>query len=123
MTANRVPLSVTILLAASLSIMAQNQPDKTNSKNDKIPWGNCGGIKLTKAIEHIAITEKMMRNSGLVLSKEKVDLPESSMAAYRLWEGQNKREVDKELPLPIAIRSHGYLPAQIGICNLVPSQT
>jgi hypothetical protein len=80
-------------------------------------------MKLTRAIEHMAITEKMIRKSDLVLSKEKVDLPESSIAAYRLWEGQKKREVIKELPLPIAIRSHGYWPAQGGICNLVPSQT
>ena len=88
---------------------------------DKIPWGNCGGINLTTAIEHLAITEKMMLSSALILSKEKVDLPESSIVAFRSWEEQKKREVIK-LPLPIAILEHGYLPAQIGICNFVPNQ-
>jgi hypothetical protein len=33
MTAKRVPLSMTILLTASLSLMAQNQPGKINPAN------------------------------------------------------------------------------------------
>jgi hypothetical protein len=157
MTANRVPLSVAIFLAASLSLIAQSQPDGTIPKTtefklgqvwtmkegmnvtilaiedvhklgkvvhvrvDKIPWGNCGGYPLTQVVEHLAITEKMMRSSGLVLLKEKVDLPESSLSAYGFWKGQKKRDVIKE-PLDIAILRR-YLPAPIGICNLVPSQT
>jgi hypothetical protein len=38
---------------------------------DKIPWQNCGDVQLTRAIEHLAITEKMMQKSGLALLKDK----------------------------------------------------
>ena len=48
---------------------------------DKIPYQSCGDIHLTRAIEHIALTEKMMQKSELVLSKDNIDLPESSIDA------------------------------------------
>jgi hypothetical protein len=50
---------------------------------DKIPWQSCGDIHLTRTIEHVAVTEKMMQMSGLVLSKENVGLPQSSIEAFR----------------------------------------
>jgi hypothetical protein len=88
---------------------------------DKIPWQNCGDVQLTRAIEQLAITEKMMQKSGLALLKDKVDLPESSMDAYRKWQGQKKHDVAK-VPLQKAILSAAYVPGPM-ICNLVPSQT
>jgi hypothetical protein len=42
-----------------------------------------------------ALTEKMMRQSGLVLSKANVVLPESPIDAYRKREEQKKHEVVK----------------------------
>jgi len=85
---------------------------------DRIPSGNCGDIHLTRTIEHLAVTEKMLLTSDLVPSKDNVDLPESSIEAYRKWEGQKKRDVAK-VPLQKAISGEG----QWSICNLVPSQT
>jgi len=85
---------------------------------DKVPSGTCGDVHLTRAIEHLAITEKMMLKSDLVLSKDSVDLPESSIEAYRKWEGEKKQEVAK-VPLQKAILGGG----QWAICNLVPSRT
>ena len=87
---------------------------------DKIPWQSCGNVHLTRAIEHLAVTEKMMHKSSLVLSMDNVDLPESSVEAYRKWEGEKKREIVK-VPLQKAIvGGHGPGPM---ICNFVPSHT
>jgi len=88
---------------------------------DKIPWQDCGDVHLTRAIEHLAVTEKMMLKSGLVLSKDSIDLTESSVEAYRKWEGQKKHEITK-VPLQKAILGEGSLPAPT-ICNFVPSKT
>ena len=88
---------------------------------DKIPWQSCGEVHLTRAIEHLAVTEKMMLKSDLVLSKESAELPESSIEEYRKWQGQKKHEITK-VPLQKAV--FGEAPA-LGpmICNFVPSQT
>ena len=88
---------------------------------DKIPYQSCGDIHLTRAIEHIALPDEMMRKSGLVLSKENVDLPESSIDAYRKWEGAKKHPIVRS-PIQKAILAQG---SELGpmICNLVPSQT
>lgn len=88
---------------------------------DKIPWQSCGDFHLTRAIEHLAVTEKMLLKSGLVMSKDTVDLPESSIDAYRKWQGQKKHEIAK-VPLRKAILEEGYVPGPM-ICNLLPSQT
>lgn len=88
---------------------------------DKIPWQACGDIHLTRAIEHLAITEKMMRKSGLVLSNDNVVLPESSIEASRKWEVGKTHEVAK-MPLQKAIWGQGATAGPM-ICNVVPSQT
>jgi hypothetical protein len=88
---------------------------------DKIPLQSCGDIHLTRAIEHLAVTEKMMLKSGLVLSKDNIELPESSIEAYRNWEVQKKHEIAKA-PLQKAIFGEGYIQGPM-ICNFVPSQT
>jgi len=88
---------------------------------DKIPFQSCGDVHLTRAIEHLAVTEKMMLKSGLVLSKDNVDLPESSIEAYRKWQTQKTRQIAKT-PLQEAILTGGDVIGPM-ICNLVPSQT
>jgi len=88
---------------------------------DKIPLQSCGDIHLTRAIEHLAVTEEMMLKSGLVLSKNNIELPESSMEAYRKWGEQKKHEIAKA-PLRKAIFGEGYIPGPM-ICNILPSQT
>ncbi|MGA7907809.1 MAG: hypothetical protein WCA16_10420 [Candidatus Sulfotelmatobacter sp.] len=88
---------------------------------DKIPWQSCGDIHLTRAIEHLAVTQKMMLKSGLVLSKDNIELPESSIEAYRKWQGQRKHEIAK-VPLQKAILDEGSAMGPM-ICNFVPSQT
>src|SRR4051794_37357926 len=77
---------------------------------DKIPWQSCGDIHLTRTIEHVAITEKVMLMSGLVLSQENVGLPQSSIESFRKWQGQKqkKREIWKA-PLPALIQAQGYV--------------
>jgi hypothetical protein len=88
---------------------------------DNVPWQSCGDFHLKRTIEHIAVTEKMLANSGLALSKENADLPQSSIEAYRKWQGQKKHEIVKA-PLPILIQAQGSAPGPM-ICNFVPSQT
>lgn len=89
---------------------------------DKIPGQSCGDIHLTTTIEHIAVMEKMLVASGLTFSKENVDLQQSSIDAYRKWQGQKqkKREIAK-IPLSDLIR---MTPQSYGamICNVLPSQ-
>ena len=82
---------------------------------DNIPWQSCGDVHLTRTIEHIAVTEKMMMKSDLVLSKESVDLPQSSIEAYREWQGKKKHEIAKA-PLPAVIQAQGYVSGP-GICD------
>ncbi len=86
---------------------------------DKIPWQSCGNIHLTRAIEHLAVTEKMMLKSVLVLVNDNAKLPESSIEAYRKWQTQKKHEITK-VPLQKAILEEGTV--QPMICNFVPSQ-
>ena len=90
---------------------------------DNIPEQSCGGFHLARTVEHLAVTEKMMLKSNLVLSKENLDLPQSSLEAYRKWLGEKKgkREI-VEIPLSAWIRSEMYLPGLM-ICNFLPSQT
>ena len=87
---------------------------------DKIPWPSCGSFHLTRAIEHLAVTEKMMLKSALTFSKDNVDLPASSLEEYRKWEGQKKHEIAK-IPLEKAILEEGSEAPMI--CNVLPSQT
>ena len=88
---------------------------------DNIPWQECGKIHLTRTIEHVAVTEKMLMKSTLVLSKENVDVPQSSIEAYRTWQGEKKHEIAK-VALPTLIRAQGQAPAPM-ICNVLPNLT
>jgi|SRR5580700_580423 hypothetical protein len=88
---------------------------------ENIPYQSCGDIHLTRAIEHIALTENMMRKSELVLSKDNIVLPESSINAYRKWQEQKKHQILK-VPIQKAILTEGNVMGPM-ICNFVPSQT
>jgi hypothetical protein len=88
---------------------------------ENTPYQSCGDIHLTRAIEHIALTEKMMRRSELVLSKDNIVLPESSIDAYRKWEEQKKHQIFK-VPIQKAILAESDVMGPM-ICNLRPSQT
>jgi len=85
-----------------------------------IPWGSCGDIHLTRVIEHIAVTEKMMLVSGLALSKENVALPESSIEVLRQWQAlKPKKRPMWQAPLPQIIRAQGYVLSPIS-CDSFP---
>jgi hypothetical protein len=86
---------------------------------DKIPWQSCGTIHLTRTIEHIALTEKMMLKSDLILSKENVVLPQSSIDAYRRWQAEKKHQIAK-VPLPVVIQTQDFVSGP-GICDPVIS--
>jgi hypothetical protein len=88
---------------------------------DNIPVPNCGGFHLTRTIEHMALTEKMMRQGATDLIKGKVDLPETYFDAYKEWEKQKKREVVK-VPMQEAVLQSRDPLGPI-ICNFLPSQT
>jgi hypothetical protein len=88
---------------------------------DNVPVQSCGGFNLTTTIEHMALSEKMMRKSMIDLVKNNVDLPDSYFDAYRKWEKQKKRELIK-VPIQEAIRSVKTLPGPM-ICNFLPTQT
>jgi hypothetical protein len=64
--------------------------------------------------------EKMMLKSDLVLSKENVILPQSSIDAYRRWQAEKKHEIAK-IPLPVVIQTQGFVSGP-GICDPVISQ-
>jgi hypothetical protein len=89
---------------------------------DKIPFQSCGDIHLTRAIAHLAVTEKMMLKSGLVRSNDNIELPESSIEAYRKWQRQKKKHEIAKVPLQKAILGEGYIQGPM-VCNFVPSQT
>lgn len=88
---------------------------------DKIPVQSCGDLHLTRVIEHLAVVEKVLRESELTLSVDNIGLPESSIDAYRKWEDRKKHEIIK-VPIQKAIFAESNLPGPM-ICNFVPSQT
>ena len=88
---------------------------------DKIPVQTCGNIHWTRTVEHLAMTEKMMRASRLDLLKDTVDLPESSIEAFRTWQLNQKHEIAK-VPIQKAILPSGSQITPM-ICNFIPSQT
>jgi len=87
---------------------------------DDIPVRACAGIHLTKAIDHIAITERMMRQSVRDLLRERTDLPDSYFDSYREWEKQKKPRIVKDATIEDLIRRDVDLPL---ICNLLPDKT
>jgi|GEM_PF-3360033 len=88
---------------------------------DNVPNGSCGAVQLTKSINHLALTDKMMRRSEIYFVKEDSNLPESYFDAYREWEKQKKHKV-LEVPIQKAILSASTLPGPM-ICNFLPGQT
>jgi hypothetical protein len=87
---------------------------------ERVPVQSCGGFHLTTTIEHIALTEKMMRKSATDLVKENVDVPDSYFESYKQWERQKKHQVLKE-PLSDIIASIGSQPGPM-ICNFLPAE-
>src|SRR5262249_12503742 len=80
---------------------------------DKVPAGDCSSVHLTKSIEHLALTERTLRESARELLKENAELPDAYFEAYRLWEKEKKPEIVKP-PLREVIASNPSLM----ICNL-----
>jgi len=109
--------TVTILKVEELSKLGK----VVHVRVDKVPDGSCGSVQFTKSIEHLALTEKMMRKSALDLVNENTDLPDSYLDAYREWEKQKKHVVLK-LPIQEAILSVSTFPGPM-ICNLLPTRT
>ena len=87
---------------------------------DNVPVSACAGLHLTRAIEHVALTEKMMRKSSGSLVRENADLPDSYFESYRLWQKQKKPEVLKNQTMTDVIRRTADLPL---ICNFLPAET
>jgi hypothetical protein len=112
-------------LGATITILAVEDLSKVGKvvhiRVDNIPVESCGGVDLTTAIPHIALTEKMMQKSAYALEKDNVDLPDSYLDEYREWESKKKHEVLKE-PLQTRIQMASF-GSGIMICNFLPSQT
>lgn len=88
---------------------------------DNVPVQSCGGSHLTTTIEHMALSEKMMRKSAIDLVKNNIALPDSYFDAYREWEKKKNHKVIN-VPMQEAILSVETLPGPM-ICNILPSQT
>jgi hypothetical protein len=87
---------------------------------DKVPAPGCRGIHLTTSIDHIALTEKMMRKSPVTLLEAKTDLPDSYFDAYREWRKLKKPYVRKDRTVWDVIRTTLQMGA---ICNFLPAET
>jgi hypothetical protein len=87
---------------------------------DNISVPACAGIHLTKTIDHIALTEKMMRKSVTNLLRENTDLPDSYFEGYRKWQKQTKPQIVKDMTISDIVRRNFDLPL---ICNFLPSKT
>jgi hypothetical protein len=71
---------------------------------DNIPIRSCGGFHLSTSIDHIALTEKMLRKNPLDLLEENAQIPDSYLEGYREWEKQKKhvllkQPIQDEIPL------------------------
>jgi hypothetical protein len=87
---------------------------------DNITVPGCAGIRLTKTVDHIAVTEKMMRKSGGDLVRENTDLPDSYFEGYREWQKQKRPLIVKNMTIAELVRRNVDLPL---ICNLFPAKT
>ena len=87
---------------------------------DNVPVQACAGIHLTRTIEHIALTEKMMRKSSGDLAKDNAELPDSYLDGYRQWQEHKKPEVLKSQTVADVIRRTNDLPL---IRNFLPAKT
>src|SRR5258708_888931 len=87
---------------------------------DDIPVPGCAGIHLTNSIDHIAVTEKMMRKSVHDLLRLDTDLPDSYFEGYREWQKQKKPQIMKDKTISDVIRMKADAPL---ICNFLPSKT
>lgn len=109
--------NVTILL-----VETDRKGDKVvHVRIDNVPVQSCGGFHLTTTIEHMALSEKMIRKSVIKLTKNNVGLPDAYFDAYRKWEKQKKHDLTK-VPLQEAILSVSNLPGPM-ICNFRPNET
>jgi hypothetical protein len=81
---------------------------------ENLPAPNCGSFHLTRAIEHIAFTEQMLRKSTTSLAQENVALPDSYYGAYKEWAANKKHEVVK-VPVSEAVGKSNELAPMI--CN------
>jgi len=85
---------------------------------DNVPVPACQGIHLTRTIDHIALTEKMMRKSSAALIEETTELPDAYFDAYRAWQKQKSPIILKDQTVADAIRRTLEMPL---ICNFVPA--
>lgn len=87
---------------------------------DRVPVPACQGLRLTTSIDHIALSEKMMRKSALRLVQENAPLPDAYFDVYREWEKLKKPYVRKDQTVWDVIRT----TPQIGpICGFLPAET
>ena len=73
---------------------------------DDIPVPGCGSFRIKTSIEHIAITEKTLRNSITRLTSENVKIPDSYFDAYKEWQKGRRTVTTKllgevALPMPV----------------------
>ena len=109
---------------ATITVLKVDDPPKfgrvIHVRVDNVPVPACAGLHLTRTIEHVALTEKMMRMSSGSLVRENADLPDSYFEGYRLWQKQKKPEVLKSQTMTDVIRRTADLPL---ICNFLPAET
>lgn len=87
---------------------------------DNVPVPACPGFHLTRNIEHIALSEKMMRKSTADLERENEELPDSYFDEYRQWQKLKKPEVLKSQTVTDVIGRTADFPL---ICNFLPART
>ena len=75
---------------------------------------------MSKAIDHLALTAKMMRKSVSDLLRENVDLPDSYFEGYREWQKQKKPEIMKNATIEDVVKRNVDVPL---ICNFLPGKT
>lgn len=87
---------------------------------ENIPVPGCAGIHLTNSIDHIALTEKMMRKSANDLLRENTDLPDAYFEGYREWQKQKKPQIGRDMTIADVLRRNADLPL---ICNFLSAKT
>lgn len=85
---------------------------------DSVPVPACQGIHLTRSIDHIALTEKMMRKSSAALIEETIELPDAYFDAYRAWHKRKNPIILKDQTVADEIRRTFEMPL---ICNFLPA--
>ena len=91
-----------------LAVQSQGNKGKlVHIRIENIPVPDCGGLRLTTAIEHLAVLDKFLRKSTTDLVNDQTELPDRYLDAYREWQNDRHKHIVKRPLAEVALAEPG----------------